>query len=314
MKGLFVSSGNSNNGISPIVRSQGESLERNGIQLKYFTIKGKGVISYINHIFMLRKHLRTNKYDFIHAHYSFSGYVAGVSQTKPVIVSLMGSDVKGNIINRLIIKIFYKFFWDATIVKSLDMKQSLGVKHLHIIPNGVDLELFKPLSQGECQNKLGWNKENKHILFASDPHRYEKNFPLFNRAYNLLKEKHKNVEFHTLINIQQNNIPIYLNASDIICLSSFWEGSPNIIKEAMACGCIIVTTDVGDIKETIHNTDGCFLTSFDSNNFAEKLKMGLDFSAKFNKTTGRSRLIDLGLDSVTIAKKLIKIYNKESNP
>ena len=69
MKILFVSSGNTENGISPIIKNQGESLKKQDIELKYFTIKGRGIRGYFKSIFRLHKHLKNNSYDIIHAHY-----------------------------------------------------------------------------------------------------------------------------------------------------------------------------------------------------------------------------------------------------
>ena len=94
MKILFISSGNSSQGISPIIHNQGESLKKNGVILEYLTIKGKGLIGYLKSIPMIRKHIKKNKYDIVHAHYSFSAFAASFAGASPLIVSLMGSDVK----------------------------------------------------------------------------------------------------------------------------------------------------------------------------------------------------------------------------
>jgi glycosyltransferase involved in cell wall biosynthesis len=101
-----------------------------------------------------------------------------------------------------------------------------------------------------------------------------------------------------------------MNASDVLILSSLHEGSPNVIKEAMACNCPIVTTNVGDVKWVLDNTDGCYISSFDPKEYVEKIKLALEFSEKNGRTKGRDRIIELGLDSVTIAKKIINVYQK----
>ncbi len=97
MKVLFVSSGNSEIGISPIIKNQGESLKQNGIDLYYFTIKGKGINGYLKNIPILKKYLKYHNYDIIHAHYSLLAIVATLSGAKPLVVSLMGSDIYGNV-------------------------------------------------------------------------------------------------------------------------------------------------------------------------------------------------------------------------
>jgi len=58
-------------------------------------------------------------------------------------------------------------------------------------------------------------------------------------------------------NVKHEDIPLYLCASDVLISTSKWEGSLNIIKEAMACNLPIVTTDVGDVRwllEVVNNT------------------------------------------------------------
>ncbi len=96
-----------------------------------------------------------------------------------------------------------------------------------------------------------------------------------------------------------------LNASNLLLLTSFSEGSPQIIKEAMACNCPIVATDVGDIKEVIGNTEGCYITSFNPDDVAAKIKLALDFN---KRTNGREKIKPF--DNELIAKKIYKIYTR----
>lgn len=308
MKVIFVSSGNSKSGISPIILAQGESLKQNdsNIQLDYFPIKGKGFRWYFNSISKLRNHLKKNNYDIVHAHYSLSAIVASIARAKPLVVSLMGSDVKAKSWFRFFVFIFYKFFWNITIVKSVDMKKSLGFTKVEIIPNGVDIEKFKPIDKTQCQKELSWLENKIHILFAANPNRYEKNYPLAKEAINLLNNQ--NIELHFLNDIDNNKIPIYLNAADVILLTSLWEGSPNVIKEAMACNKSIVATDVGDIRWLFGNEKGYYLSTFDNNNIAYNINLALDVSTTNNETNGRQRIVELGLSSEIIAKRIIEIY------
>jgi glycosyltransferase involved in cell wall biosynthesis len=312
MRILFVSSGNAKDGISPIVLSQGQSLIREGINVEYFAIKGKGVLAYFRHIFILRKFLKKNKFDIIHAHYSLTAYVATLAGSSPLIVSLMGSDVLSNSFARRLIKSFHKRFWDRTIVKSLYMHQYLGFKEIEIIPNGVDIKKINFLDKKSCQEKLGWDNSNSHLIFAADPSRREKNFAMVKKSVKLL-QSFKNTVVHILKDVSQEDIPLYMNAADVLILSSFYEGSPNVIKEAMACNCPIVTTNVGDVKWVLGNTAGCFISSFSPKCFAEMIKFAIDFRDKHGQTRGRERIIELGLDTETVAAKIIEVYNKVLN-
>ncbi len=306
MKILFVSSGNSIFGISPIVKAQGESLIKAGAEIEYYTVVGKGYKGYINNIFRLKKHLRSKSFDIVHSHFFLSSLVAAFSKPKKLVVSLMGSDVYNSKFWNYLIRRFSKK-WNALIVKSEKMKDILGLENVNVIPNGVDTSLFYPVEKIGARKELGWNENKKYILFASHPERPEKNFQLANDAVAKLKIE---TELVTIKDIPQEKIVYYLNACDLLLMTSQYEGSPNIIKEAMACNCPIVSTDVGDVKWVIGETDGCYITSFDVKEVSEKIMQALSFAENAGRTKGRGRIIELGLDSETIAKKIIDIYNR----
>jgi glycosyltransferase involved in cell wall biosynthesis len=305
MKILFVSSGNSKNGILPLIYNQSLSLVERCQSIDHFAIVGKGIRGYLNNVRKLKKIIDTNNYEVIHAHYSLSAYVAVLAGAKPLVVSLMGSDVKAKMRNKVFLWFFHKFFWKVTIVKSEDMKMSLGFRNLKVIPNGVNLSQFSPKEKNDCMKELNWDTSKKHILFAADPGRYEKNFHLAKKA--LEKLNSTKVELHILKNISNKIVPIYYNAADIILLTSLWEGSPNVIKEAMACNRPTVSCDVGDVRELLHGLAGCYITTHDVDDVSKALALALKFE---QSTTGRKRLIDLKLDSVSVADQLIDIYKQ----
>lgn len=309
MKILFVSRRDHKFGINPIVKAQGESLKNNGVELEYFSVKGKGLNGYIKSIFRLRKYLKSKSFDLVHSHFVLSSIVATLSNPNRLVVSLMGSDVYGSSFWKFLINLFNKR-WDALIVKSEKMKQILGSPDIYIIPNGVDLEKFYPIDKHTAKDKLGWNYK-KYILVTSSSDSPEKNYELAKEAVEILNDL--DAELVTLKHIPHDSIVYYLNASDVLLITSKYEGSPNIIKEAMACNCQIVSTDVGDVKWVIGDTDGCYLTTFDPEDVAEKIKMALHFSEKVGRTIGRDRIIELKLDSETVAKKIITIYNTVLN-
>ena len=150
--------------------------------------------------------------------------------------------------------------------------------------------------------------EKKLILFASDPERTEKNFKLAEKAVVLLETD--NVEMIPLVNIEQDRMKFYYSAADLLLLTSIYEGSPNVIKEAMACNCPIVSTDVGDVRSVIKGTDGCYLSSYDEHEMARLIAYTLKFASDGKRTSGRERIIKLGLDSESIAKKIEEVYRK----
>ena len=309
---LFVCSGNSQNGISPIVFNQGESLKKEGVNIEYFTIKGKGLKGYLKNILPLKKQIKANKYDLIHAHFSLSAFTASLAGASPLVVSLMGSDVKSKNSFIKLIKMFnYIFNWRLLIVKSSDMKTSLGIKSSVVIPNGVNISKYYPENIKKSQEKINWNTSKINILFAADPSRFEKNFNFTQEAVNKIKTP--TIELYTLVNIPNSDVPQYLNAADIILLSSLWEGSPNIIKEAMACNKVIVSTDVGDVKMLFGNEIGLFINPININEYIENIEKALIFIKTNPYSNGRNRIIDLKLDDKSIALTLIEKYKNILN-
>lgn len=300
---LYVCSGNKKTGISPIAINQGESLKQAGVKLEYFPVVGKGVKGYFRNVFHLRKHLSKNKYDLMHASYSLTAIMSALTFTSiPKVASLMGSDLHMNRFWKSLIKLNTWFFWKEVLVKSNEMKSILNLKKAHVIPNGVDLNLFKPINKTEAQIKINFNPLKKHVIFLSDPSRPEKNWKLAEESVKLLKDE--NVELHAIYNTPNELIPYYLSAADCLLLTSLREGSPNAIKEALACNCPIAATDVGDVRERIDGVEGCYICSFDPENVKEKLQAILSSDRRIN---GSEKIKDI--DSSVIADKIISVYS-----
>lgn len=308
MKILFVSSGNSVLGISPIVRNQLQSLVNAGCIVDHFLIKGKGYKGYLSNVKPLKKKIIEGQYDIVHAHYSLSAYVAGLAGAKPLVVSLMGSDVKGSRSGRIFLKFVSRIFnWRALIVKSHDLQKSLGkINSTYVLPNGVDTTQFIPMNRLQCCNKLRWEINLVNILFAASPERQEKNFALTLEAVTRLNAS--DVMLHVLGDIPHGELVYWYNAADVVLLSSLWEGSPNVIKEAMACNRPILATEVGDIRWLFGNQPGHYISGLSSEEFAGKLRLAIDFSREHGFTNGRQKLINLGLDASKVAVKILEIY------
>jgi glycosyltransferase involved in cell wall biosynthesis len=268
MKIIFVSSGNSGQ-ISPIVLSQGESLEKKGVEVSYFLIKGKGIKGYLSNVGRLRQFLKSTPHDFVHAHYSWSAIVATLAGSKKLVVSLMGSDVKSSRIQKRIILFFSRFFWKKTIVKSTDMKDNLGLSDAVVIPNGVNFQQFYPKDKLEAQANLQWDSQKINLLFAGNPNRHVKNFPLVKQSLKAIGNT--NIVLHTLEDVPFKQMNDYYNAADGVLLSSLWEGSPNVIKEAMACNKPILSTNVGDVKYNFGNEEGFFIASHQPSEYQARI-------------------------------------------
>jgi glycosyltransferase involved in cell wall biosynthesis len=319
MKVLFVCSGNSKEfEIIPFIKEQGESLKNEGIHVDYYPVKGKGLMGYIKAGFRLRKHLKQTNYNLIHAHFTYSGWTAliGASGKMPVVLSLMGTDANGEYKgkNKIVLSSRVSSFltWliqpfvKAIISKSDNIEESVYQKNKSfIIPNGVNMHKFQPLLLQQNTYTFHTNGKKK-ALFLGSKTKSGKNFPLAEAAIQQLE----NVELVCPFPVNHSDVPKYLNEADVLVFPSFMEGSPNVIKEAMACNCPIVSTDVGDVKWVFGETKGCYIASFDPKDFATKIKLAIDSPPINGRTNGRQRIIELGLDQETVAKRIKAVYQK----
>lgn len=292
------------------VLAQVESLKKY-ISVDLYVYNASSLNNYFLSALTLKKHIRDNKYDLIHAHFSRSAFLCLlVSGRVPVIVSYMGTDVLGeNLINRYMRQYVSKHAV-YQIVKSKEMGNFFsGDTSLSIIPNGVSFERFKPIDKIYARDILGLSQVKMYILFAADPMRKEKNYELAKSAVKILKSDSKQeVELLTLYNQPHERVCSFMNASDVVLLTSIFEGSPNIIKEAMACNCPIVSTDVGDVREHIEGVKGCYIAEFCPNNVAAKITKAF---SNCEKTDGREKIRHLDIDKIAV--KIIEIYKRIIN-
>ena len=322
MKILFVYSGNSSTGVNTIVETQADSLSGKSAVIEKFPLIGKGFAGYLRNIRKLSLFLAEDKYDIIHAHYGLSGIISFFAKkNEKLLVSFMGDDLVGSnksdgsikIWSLLIARInslFARYFYDFSIVKSEEMKKVLlkNTKHA-LIPNGVNLGLFVPASMAEARLVTGDESNKKIALFISDPLRAEKNFKL---AYDAVSLCEYEVTLKTVTKCSQDRLPSFYNATDLLILTSFHEGSPNAVKEAMSCCCPVVSTDVGDVRWMFGNTPGCFISTFDPTDVSDKIKTAVKFRKENNFSGGRKRIKELGLDSETVSARIIEIYKSLS--
>jgi teichuronic acid biosynthesis glycosyltransferase TuaC len=319
MKVLFVISGNNPyHEVTPFIRSQGDALAKEGVVVDYFPVKGKGAINYLRSIAPLRRYLKTNPVDVIHAHYSLCGWVAVLAAGgRPVVLSYMGDDLLGAYLNfgkrsissKLIIGLGLAIqpFLSAIICKSEQMTSKVFRKKIcHLVPNGVRLDQFKRFDKSIRQT-LGMEENKQYVLFLANPSDPNKNITLVKSALALLRQP--DVELLIRFKMPHDEVVQYLNAADVFVLCSFSEGSPNVIKEAMACNCPIVAANTGDVAWVLGDIPGCYVApSYDAEDFAQQLRRALAFAKTQGRTQGRVRLTALGLDAESIARKITAIY------
>lgn len=300
MKVLTICSGNAGY-ISPFVNEQAESIVELGIEVLIYPIVGKGIFGYLNNLHKIKKKIKQFSPDLLHAHYGLSGLVSSLQRTVPVIITFHGSDAYIGYV-KILSKVAARLSTFNIFVEEKIKKRIGGHNKNEIIPCGIRLDVFYLMNKMATRELLGLEKSKKYILFASRFDNVVKNYPLAKKAVNNLNEE---IEIIELNNKTREEVNLLLNACDLALLTSKSEGSPQFIKEAMACNCPIVATNVGDIREIISDTDGCYITTFEPEDVAEKIKLALEFG---KRTDGREKIKHL--DNKLIAKKIIEIYKK----
>ncbi len=301
------------------IKSQIESLKKEGVSCDVFLLEGEGKSKYIKNVKRLRSFLLDREYDIVHAHYAYTGWTARLATKLPLIVSFMGTDVFGpvNIQGKrtLSSKVFHRISTillsrvsDHLIVKSTRMKNGIPEDKLSVIPNGVDLEVFSP--RQVSRNSLDLRTDIKYVMFASNPDksnkRNEKRFDIAEEAVNLLRERMPDTELIWLEKKKPAEVAKYLNAVDCLLLTSEHEGSPNVVKEALACNLPVVSRDVGDVAERIDGVQNCHITSNIPVQIADSLKQVLQNGGRAEN--GHQAVSDLSLSS--IAKRIIELYDR----
>lgn len=296
------------------VKEQIDSLSDEGICNEVFFINGRenGKAEYIKSIFRLRKILNKSDFDILHCHHAFSALcliLSGRIRKYKAITSYQSNP--DNEHGDKIFK-FIKVNFNAIILKNNSLFNDN--KTVFYQPNGVNINFFKPLTRSECFQELKLDKDKIYILFVSSNfERREKRYDKFQQVLQILKDKYSlyNIEELKLINTERSLVPYYFNAASVHLLTSDFEGSPNSVKEAMACNIPVVSTNVGNVEELLRNVNGSYVAK--TNEPEELADLVYKVINEREKSNGREQLIKQELDIVSVAKKIKAIYNTISN-
>lgn len=314
LKVLFVSSGNMKKiDIAPFIKVQGDSLKSENINVTYFKIKGKGVLGYLKNILELKKFLKNKKFDLIHAHFTLSAWVVVLSFPKsPIVLSIMGTDAFGRLKKLSKVKIYNKYLTLLTIMiqpfvsfiisKSPNIARHVWLKNKSIIlPNGVNLEKFDGRRVSYAK-ELGLKPDKKYVLFLGNPKDVNKNFKLLEGLREKLKQSE--IEIINPYPVSHEVVVKFLSTVDVLVMCSVKEGSPNVVKEALASNCKGVFTDVGDVRKIVDGVRGYAIINLDM----VELENAINKVMEMDSCEGRDRIKTIDLDSSIVAKKIRNIY------
>jgi len=191
--------------------------------------------------------------------------------------------------------------------------------HYSIIPCGVDMEAIQPVDYHQARTQLGWSDDKRYILFGGAFANTRKNVALLRAALDVLHRD--DIVLIEMRGMDRATVNLHLIACDVFALPTLNEGSPQALKEAMACNCPIVATDVADIRHLLGDCEGHYIISnpcgsatgwvgneHSVQECADLLTAALSLPTGF-RTHGRDRIMELGLTNEQVAQRLIAIYN-----
>ena len=291
---------------APFITEQVDALTKAGIECQYFGISEKGLWGYLKSLHGLRNAIASFQPDIIHAHYGLCGLLSNLQRRIPVVTTYHGSDINNP-------KTFKLSKW-AIKLSSHNVfvsKSNISIAHpkksnYSLIPCGINLGDYPITDRLKAREELELNPNTKYVLFSGAFDNRVKNAPLAKAATSLLPD----IELIELKGYTRHQVALLMQAVNVLLMTSFTEGSPQVIKEAMACGCPIVSVDVGDVKEMIDGLDGCYISERAPRSIAQNLAKATVYG---NRTKGRDVIIEKQLTNEIIASKLIEIYNSLLN-
>jgi glycosyltransferase involved in cell wall biosynthesis len=286
------------------VKNQTDALERLGCRQQVLIVDGwRSKWNYVKAIAAVRKEARSGRHDLIHAYYGLCGFLGVFQRQLPMVVTYCGSDLnpgfanleKAPLLSGLIVALGQVAAGTAAscIVRSNAMRARIIWRRARaeasVVTSGIDLGVFHPVDRAEARARLGWDLERKVVLFVcADPR-----LPAVKRpelAHAVLEATRREIpeaELVTVAGKPQELLNHYYNAADVLLLTSAAEGSPNVVREALACNLPVVSTKVGDVEEMLADLPNCCTAPADASALAGRV-MGVLRSGK--RTTSRHRV------------------------
>jgi teichuronic acid biosynthesis glycosyltransferase TuaC len=286
-------------------------------------VQGRSV--YLRMSKSLREEVKDGRYDLMHVMYS--GVMADLAtravRSIPRVITIHGTDLHGSELSPTVQRLSAYIGVlasrraarraEGVIVVSPSLREALPEyvdrSKVRVIPCGIDLERFKPLDPAKCRQELGWGGNALHILFATAHDDPIKRPGLAFRAVDALRNLGIEAEMQIMRGIPYDRVPVWINASDALILTSQREGSPTIVKECLACNVPVVSVDTGDVKALVEGIEGCQITAADPAELAAGLRAACSMR---NQINARSRMGRFSLERT--AQEIQEFYCEVLGP
>jgi teichuronic acid biosynthesis glycosyltransferase TuaC len=259
-----------------------------------------------------------NRYRLVHVHAGETSLAARLFVGPPMVVSYCGDDILGDPradgsvptaqrVRSWAIRSYSRLF-ARTITKTREMHERLpeaARRRNSVIPNGVDTTIFRPVDRVEARAQLGWPVDEHVVLFAGTrPDSPRKRRALAEAAVRDAERRlGEPVRLHIAGTVPPDEMPVLMNASDCLLLTSSIEGSPNVVKEALMCDLPVVATPAGDVEELLAGIEPSYVRPPEATALGEAVAECLRRGTRSN---GREAAGGLAAD--VVARRVLAVY------
>jgi len=300
------------------VHDEANALRRAGHDVTVYFVNGRA--SKLNYLAMPFGFFRrlVAGYDIVHVHHSYCGFIATMQRRVPVVWTFHEGEISSDAAmiesDEPIKRVAYSKRFKRSVAQRVNrlivvaghLKEPLGREDAITLPSGLDFDRFVPMETDDAKRRLDLDPATRYILFPSSPDRVEKRYELARGAVDRLREGGiGDVDLLCLDRVPHADVPVYMNACELMLMTSAFEASPVTIREALSCNLPVLSTNVGDAKTILANVDGCCIVEPDIDDIAAELKAAL---GRPRRVAGRDSVEKYSLENT--ARAISGIYQE----
>lgn len=323
MKVLHVFPANKEGNQPVFIRQQLDSLKDYNIQSSEFAISGSSLalVDIPRVVRDLKSKIAVERPDVIHAHWgsvlSVITLVAKLFTKTKLVVTYRGSDINPtpseSVLSsglRVLLSRIAGVFADRVVCVSQGLADRIWfAKSIDVIPDGTDIDKFSRNSYKSARESLSW-PHDEYVLFFYEGDRPEvKRTDIALEVLGLLEERILNHPVRLEILGQGSDqvlVAEKLAGSDCLLMLSDFEGSPNIVREAIVCGTPVVSFDVGDVDYWLRDDERRgVVVSRSADDVAEATHKMLDDGLR-----GPSVSDDVDFSKSSVGKRIVELYRE----